>query len=194
MDLYYTNLAQHLNTTGYDLDELDRDLSDISDVIYLIYLICAIMIYLIGPKSEGLGGSRCFCVFSWSEELLECNSSPGDGATRLVCQLAKYRVCSELVHRLFRTLVLPHPNCAAPQLRRIPTALHPRFTPHPNCAAALVFRSPKSERGERTSRASISQRPNDAASHLRRFPIAPHPDLASAPTAPLTHSNCASLL
>ena len=32
MDLYYTDPAQHLITAGWDLDDLDRDLSDLYDL------------------------------------------------------------------------------------------------------------------------------------------------------------------
>ena len=31
LDLYYTDLAQHLTKPGWNLDDLDRDLSDLSD-------------------------------------------------------------------------------------------------------------------------------------------------------------------
>ena len=33
LDLYYTDPAQHLRTAGYDLEDLDRDLSDVRIVL-----------------------------------------------------------------------------------------------------------------------------------------------------------------
>ena len=39
VDLYHTDPAQHLTTAGYDLDDLDHDLSDLSKNIPLKFLV-----------------------------------------------------------------------------------------------------------------------------------------------------------